>query len=49
MTKGYTIFEWIPGIPITDKDYQTQNEYNEIVSTHEDENDNEINKNGEEE
>ena len=27
MTKGYPIFEWIPGIPITDKDDETQNEY----------------------
>ena len=26
MTKGYPIFEWIPGIPITDKDDKTQSE-----------------------
>ena len=24
MTKGYPIFEWIPGIPITNKDNETQ-------------------------
>ena len=26
MIKGYPIFEWIPGIPITDKDDETQSE-----------------------
>ena len=26
MTKGYPIFEWIPGISITDKDNKTQSE-----------------------
>ena len=35
MTEGYTIFEWIPGIPISDKYDEFQNEDNEIVSTHE--------------
>ena len=34
MTKGYPIFECIPGSPITDKDNKTQNEDNEIASTH---------------
>ena len=37
MTKGYPIFEWSPGIPIKDKYYETQNEDDEIASTHEDE------------
>ena len=44
MTKGYPIFEWIPGIPITDKDDQTQSEEDEISSTHKDEHDDEITK-----
>ena len=30
MTKGYPIFEWIPGIPITDKYDETQSEEYEI-------------------
>ena len=30
ITKGYPIFEWIPGNPITYKDKETQNEDNEI-------------------
>ena len=34
MTKGYQIFEWIPGIPIIEKDDNTQNEDGEIASTH---------------
>ena len=37
ITKGYPIFEWIPVIPITDKDNETQNEDDNIASTHEDE------------
>ena len=36
-TKGYPIYELIPGIPITDKDHDTQSEEYEISSTHEDE------------
>ena len=36
--KGYPIFEWIPGISITDKEYEFQNEDNDIASTHEYEN-----------
>ena len=47
ITKGYTIFEWSPGIPITDKDNKTQSEEDEIYSTHEDENDDDITENGE--
>ena len=42
MTKGYPIFECIPGIPITDKDDETQSEENERSSTHEDKCDDEI-------
>ena len=37
MTKGCPIFEWIPGIPITDKDDKTKNKDDQIASTHEDE------------
>ena len=48
MTKGYPIFEWIPGIPITDKDYKTQNEDNDISSTNEDEENDDNTENGEE-
>ena len=40
---------WSPGIPITDKDYETQSEEYEISSTHEDDHDNGITENGEEE
>ena len=47
MTKGYPVFEWSPGIPITDKDYETQSEEDEISSTHEDEHNDDITKNGE--
>ena len=49
MTKGYSIFEWISSIPITKKHNDDQNEDNEITSTHEDDNDYDINLNGEEE
>ena len=42
MTKGYPIFEWIPGISITDKDDKTQTEDDEISSTNED-NHNDVN------
>ena len=35
MIKGYPIFEWSPGIPITDKDDQKLSEEDEISSTHE--------------
>ena len=49
MTKGYPIFEWIPGIPITDKDYKTQNEDNEVSSIHEDKANDDITENGGEE
>ena len=49
MTKVYSIFKWIPGIPITDKDYDTQSEEDEISSTHEYEHDDDITENGEEE
>ena len=48
MTKGYPIFEWISGIPITDKDYKTQNEDNDVSSTNEDEENDDITENGEE-
>ena len=37
MTKGYPIFEWSLGIPITDKYYETQYKDDEIASIHEDE------------
>ena len=47
MTKGYPIFEWSPGIPITDKYNETQSEEDEIYSTHEDKNDDDITENGE--
>ena len=47
MTKGYPIFEWIPVIPITDKDDETQSEEDELSSTHEDEHDDDITENGE--
>ena len=49
MTKGYPIFEWIPGIPITDKYNRTQSEEDEISSTHEDEHGDDITENEEEE
>ena len=49
ITKGYSIFEWISGIPITDKDDETQNKDNEIASTHKYEGDDDITKNGREE
>ena len=42
MTKSYPIFEWIPGIPISDKDDETQSEEDEISSTDEDEHDYDI-------
>ena len=45
MTKGYPIFEWIPGIPITDKDDETQSEEDEISSIHEDKHDYDITEN----
>ena len=37
ITKGYPIFEWRPGIPITEKYEETQSEEDEISSIHEDE------------
>ena len=37
MTKGYPIFEWSPGIPITYKYDETQSKEDEISSTREDE------------
>ena len=46
MTKGYPIFDWIPGIPITDRGYKTQNEHNDVSSTHEDEDNDDITENG---
>ena len=42
MNKGYPIFEWSPGIPITEKGYKTQIEQDEISSTNEDEHDGDI-------
>ena len=48
MTKGYPIFEWILGIPITYKDYKTQNKDDWIASTHEEEYNDYITENGEE-
>ena len=49
ITKGHAIFEWIPGIPIIDKDDKNQNEDDEIAPSHGDEDDYEIPKNEEEE
>ena len=49
MTKGYPIFEWIPGIPITDKDDETKSEEDQRSSTHEYEHDDDITENGEDE
>ena len=46
ITKGYPIFEWSPGIPITYKDDDTQSEEYEISSKHEDQNNDDINENG---
>ena len=46
MTKGSPIFEWIPGIPITDKDNKRQSGEDEISTTHEDEHDYDISENG---
>ena len=46
MTQGYPNFEWIPGIPITEKDEKTSNKDDVIVSTHEDKDDDEITENG---
>ena len=46
MTKGYPIFEWIPGIPITEKDDKTQSEEYETSSTHKYEHDDDITENG---
>ena len=48
ITEGYPIFEWRPGIPIKDKYDKTQNEDDEIVSTHVDECDDDITENVEE-
>ena len=48
MTEGCPIFEWRPGIPITDKYDKTKNEDDEIVSTHVDEGDDDITENLEE-
>ena len=42
ITKEYPIFEWSPGIPITDKDDKTQSEEDKIYSTHKDKNKYEI-------
>ena len=47
MTKGYPIFYWSPGIPITNKDDKTKIEEDEIASTHKDKHDYDITKNGE--
>ena len=47
ITKEYPIFEWSPVIPIKDKDRKTQNKDDEIASTHEDEDDDDITENGE--
>ena len=47
--RGYPIFKWIAGIPIIDKDDDTQSEEYEIYSTHEDEHDDDITENGEDE
>ena len=47
MTNGYPIFEWSPGILITDKYYKAQNEDDQISSTYEDENDEDNTGNGE--
>ena len=49
MTKGYSIFEWNPGIPITDKYNETQRGEYEISLTHEDKHNYDITENGEEE
>ena len=47
MIKGYPIFEWIPGIPITYKDNQKLSEEDEIYSTNEENHDDDITENGE--
>ena len=47
MTKGYPIFEWIPGILITEKYDKTQSEEDEISSTNENKHDDNITENGE--
>ena len=47
MTKGYTIFGWIPGISIKDKYNETKSEEYEISSTHEDNHDDTITESGE--
>ena len=50
MTKGYPIFEWIPGIPIIDQAYdEHQTADNEIASTYGNDDDDDITKNGEKE
>ena len=46
MTMGYTIFEWIPGIPITEKDNETKSEEDEMSSTNEDAHDDDITESG---
>ena len=49
ITKVYPIFEWSPGISITNKYNKTQSEEDEISSSHEDKYDDEKTENGEEE
>ena len=49
MTKGYPIFEWSEGVPITEKYNKTQSEEDEISSTHEDKQDDDITENREDE
>ena len=46
ISKGYPIFVWSPGIPIKEKDDETQSEEDEISSTHKDKQDDDITENG---
>ena len=48
MNKEYPIFEWIPGIPITDKYGRPKNKNYIIASTHGDEKDDYFTENGDE-
>ena len=49
MTKGSRTFEWSTGIPITDQHGDKhQNENNDIASTYENQDDDDITKDGEE-
>ena len=49
MTREYPIFQWSPGIPIIDKNDETQSEEDEISSTYEYKQYDDITENGEDE